>query len=244
MSEFKWQIETIRSVLFFNEPIEFKKKEWSFVVTNKDHFIASSIVEEHEVEKQYTETTELDDFKQFNLVHVNDMNIIDLQYQYNENEKFYSISEIVNEIDDFKAKTKQIYSYFPDKLIRMGSIMQVSVPLGGNETAAKILQKNIPTFASLDTSFEEINIRANKPISKDGVRVNCVFQFAEGEKISLGFDSQMKTPQPKLQKRLVHVIDINTDVGHRDTLPVETWSEHLHEELVKAILNGAENVRN
>ena len=74
MTEFKWQIDTIRTVLFSNEKFKFKKKEWSKIVTGLD--ISNEMTqEENGITTQYVEITNLDHNRQFNLVHIKEQNV-------------------------------------------------------------------------------------------------------------------------------------------------------------------------
>ena len=69
MTNLKWQIDTIGTILFFNNKIDFEKGVWSKAITGKD--ISNDLKqEENGIEQQYIEMTDLDHKRQFNLVFV------------------------------------------------------------------------------------------------------------------------------------------------------------------------------
>jgi len=109
MTEFKWQIDTIRTVLFSNEKFKFQKKEWSKIITGLD--ISNEMTqEENGVATQYVEITNLDQNRQFNLVHIEGQNIIDLQLVFERNKEYYSYAEIAKEVESFFEKNKSLFN--------------------------------------------------------------------------------------------------------------------------------------
>ena len=78
MTELKWKIDTIRTVLFSNEKLKFKKKEWSKIITGQDVFNEMTQEENGKI-TQYIEMTNIELNKQFNLVYVEEQNVLDLQ---------------------------------------------------------------------------------------------------------------------------------------------------------------------
>lgn len=105
MTELKWKIDTIRTVLFSNEKLKFKKKEWSKIITGQDVFNEMTQEENGKI-TQYIEMTNIELNKQFNLVYVEEQNVLDLQLVFQHDQYTYSYDEIIEITKNFFEKTK------------------------------------------------------------------------------------------------------------------------------------------
>ncbi len=237
MTNLKWQIDTIRTILFFNNKINFEKGVWSKAITGKD--ISNDLKqEENGIEQQYIEMTDIDHKSQFNLVFVKESNIIDLQVSFEKDNNVYSYDEIVRCIKDFSDKTKVIYQNFDNQVIRVGRVIELSIPLEDDMSSCQLLKNNIPYFSNLDDDLSELSFRVNKPSSFNKIKVNQVIHYVEGQKMQISFDPHMVRPKANVQKHLILNIDSNTDAAHRSTLDVTEISDFLEESIVSIIKNG------
>ncbi len=236
MTDLKWQIDTIRTVLFFNEKINFKKNDWSKIITGKD-VTREMKQEENGIEKQYIEMTDLDQKKQFNLVFVNESNVIDLQDSFEKDDSSYTYEEIISNIKDFNERTQKIYNEFYNDVMRIGCVVELSIPIEGNISAVNLLKDNIRYFSNLDSDLEEISFRVNKVTTASNIKVNQVIHYAEGQKISISLDPQMDIPKANVQKRLILNIDVNTDAAHRSILNLNDLSTVLADSILTIVKN-------
>ena len=237
MTNLKWQIDTIRTILFFNNKINFEKGVWSKAITGKD--ISNDLKqEENGIEQQYIEMTDIDHKSQFNLVFVKESNIIDLQVSFEKDNNVYSYDEIVRCIKDFSDKTKVIYQNFDNQVIRVGRVIELSIPLEDDMSSCQLLKNNIPYFSNLDDDLSELSFRSNKSSHCNKIKVNQVIHYAEGQKMVISFDPQVGAPKANVQKRLILNIDSNTDATHKSPLDVAELSEFLEESIVSIVKNG------
>ena len=143
MTNLKWQIDTIRTILFFNNKINFERGVWSKAITGKD--ISNDLKqEENGIEQQYIEMTDLDHKRQFNLVFVKESNVIDLQDSFEKDDGVYSYDEIISYIKDFSERTKVVYQDFDNQVVRIGRVIELSLPLEEGRSACQLLKNNIP----------------------------------------------------------------------------------------------------
>lgn len=237
MTNLKWKIDKIRTVLFFNNKIDFKKRDWSILITGKD--VSNEIKqEENGIEQQYIEMTNLDEYRQFNLIFVKEGNVIDLQDSFEKDINFYSYDEISYYIKDFSERTQKIYQHFNNDIIRIGRVVELSIPLEGNIFASNLLKKDVSYFSKIDDDLEEISFRVNKSKVFNNIKVNQVIHYAEGQKMSISFDPQMGMPKANVQKQLILNIDLNTDAAHRSPLSVKDVSDFLEEGILNIVENG------
>ena len=237
MTNLKWQIDTIRTILFFNNKINFERGVWSKAITGKD--ISNDLKqEENGIEQQYIEMTDLDHKRQFNLVFVKESNVIDLQDSFEKDDGVYSYDEIISYIKDFSERTKVVYQDFDNQVVRIGRVIELSLPLEEGRSACQLLKNNIPYFSNLDDDLSELSFRVNKPSSFNKIKVNQVIHYVEGQKMQISFDPHMVRPKANVQKHLILNIDSNTDAAHRSTLDVTEISDFLEESIVSIIKNG------
>ena len=237
MTNLKWQIDTIRTILFFNNKIDFEKGVWSKAITGKD--ISNDLKqEENGIEQQYIEMTDLDHKRQFNLVFVKESNVIDLQDSFDKDNSVYSYDEIISYIKDFSERTKVVYQNFDNQIIRIGRVIELSLPLEEDISACQLLKNNISYFSNLDDDLSEVSFRVNKSSNCNKIKVNQVIHYAEGQKMLISFDPQMGAPKANVQKRLILNIDSNTDAAHKSPLNLAELSEFLEASIVSIVQNG------
>lgn len=241
MTEFKWQIDTIRTVLFSNEKFKFKKKEWSKIITGLD--ISNEMMqEENGITTQYVEITNLDHNRQFNLVHIEGQNIIDLQLVFEKDEKYYSFAEIAKEVESFFEKNKNLFNNLDGNIIRIGNVVELSIPIEDEKMGCNLLKSNVSYFNNIDADLDEISFRSNKSYIYNNIKVNQVIQYANGQKMSLIIDPQMGIPKANVQKNILMNIDVNTDASHRSKLDLNDFCSSLQNSVLTLIKNGGSYV--
>ncbi|ECE6725814.1 hypothetical protein [Acinetobacter ursingii] len=241
MTEFKWQIDTIRTVLFSNEKFKFQKKEWSKIITGLD--ISNEMTqEENGVATQYVEITNLDQNRQFNLVHIEGQNIIDLQLVFERNKEYYSYAEIAKEVESFFEKNKSLFNNLNENIIRVGNVVELSIPIEDERIGCNLLKRNVSYFSNIDDDLNEISFRSNKSYIYNNIKINQVIQYANGQKMSLVIDPQMGIPKATVQKNILMNIDVNTDASHRSKLDLNDFSSSLQDAILTLIKNGGSYV--
>ena len=128
MTELKWKIDTIRTVLFSNEKLKFKKKEWSKIITGQDVFNEMTQEENGKI-TQYIEMTNIELNKQFNLVYVEEQNVLDLQLVFQHDQYTYSYDEIIEITKNFFEKNKKLFSVLRSSIIRIGNVVELSIAI-------------------------------------------------------------------------------------------------------------------
>lgn len=241
MTEFKWQIDTIRTVLFSNEKFKFKKKEWSKIVTGLD--ISNEMTqEENGITTQYVEITNLDHNRQFNLVHIEEQNVIDLQLVFERDENYYSYAEIAKEVESFFEKNEALFNSFDENIIRIGNVVELSIPIENEKIGCSLLKNNVSYFNNINDDLDEISFRSNKSYIYNNIKINQVIQYANGQKMSLVIDPQMGIPKANIQKNILMNIDVNTDAGHRSKLDIKDFNSSLKNSVLTLIKNGGSYV--
>lgn len=238
MTEFKWQIDSIRTVLFFSGEINFIKKEWSKNITGLEISNEMTQSEENGRMIQYVEITNLDNNKQFNLVYLKDQSLIDLQLVFERDESFYSFNEILKEVEFFFEKIKVFFNQLNEKIIRIGNVVELSIPVDSEKIGCDLLRSNVPYLSNMQEDLEEISYRTNKSYSHDNIKINQVIQYSNGQKMSLIIDPQVGIPKAKVQKNILMNIDVNTDASHRSELDFSKFIPLLQESVKSLIRNG------
>ncbi|EPK2305256.1 hypothetical protein JRA60_003176, partial [Acinetobacter baumannii] len=178
MTEFKWQIDSIRTVLFFNGEINFKKKEWSKNITGLEISNEMTQSEENGRLIQYVEITNLDSNKQFNLVYLKDQSLIDLQLVFERDENFYTFNEIIKEVDFFYEKISVFFDQLNEKIIRIGNVVELSIPVDNEKIGCDLLRSNVSYLNNMQEDLEEISYRTNKSYFIDNIKINQVVQYS------------------------------------------------------------------
>ncbi|EHU1442786.1 hypothetical protein A1Z85_RS18460 [Acinetobacter baumannii] len=238
MTEFKWQIDSIRTVLFFNGEINFKKKEWSKNITGLEISNEMTQSEENGRLIQYVEITNLDSNKQFNLVYLKDQSLIDLQLVFERDENFYTFNEIIKEVDFFYEKISVFFDQINEKIIRIGNVVELSIPVDNEKIGCDLLRSNISYLNNMQEDLEEISYRTNKSYFIDNIKINQVVQYSNGQKMSLVIDPNIGIPKAKVQKNILMNIDVNTDASHRSELDFLKFIPLLQDSVKKLIRNG------
>lgn len=238
MTEFKWQIDSIRTVLFFNGEINFKKKEWSKNITGLEISNEMTQSEENGRLIQYVEITNLDSNKQFNLVYLKDQSLIDLQLVFERDENFYTFNEIIKEVDFFYEKISVFFDQLNEKIIRIGNVVELSIPVDNEKIGCDLLSSNVSYLNNMQEDLEEISYRTNKSYFIDNIKINQVVQYSNGQKMSLVIDPNIGIPKAKVQKNILMNIDVNTDASHRSELDFLKFIPLLQDSVKKLIRNG------
>ncbi|MCF4942478.1 hypothetical protein L1X34_06170 [Acinetobacter baumannii] len=238
MTEFKWQIDSIRTVLFFNGEINFKKKEWSKNLTGLEISNEMTQSEENGRLIQYVEITNLDSNKQFNLVYLKDQSLIDLQLVFERDENFYTFNEIIKEVDFFYEKISVFFDQLNEKIIRIGNVVELSIPVDNEKIGCDLLRSNVSYLNNMQEDLEEISYRTNKSYFIDNIKINQVVQYSNGQKMSLVIDPNIGIPKAKVQKNILMNIDVNTDASHRSELDFLKFIPLLQDSVKKLIRNG------
>ena len=238
MTEFKWQIDSIRTVLFFNGEINFKKKEWSKNITGLEISNETTQSEENGRLIQYVEITNLDSNKQFNLVYLKDQSLIDLQLVFERDENFYTFNEIIKEVDFFYEKISVFFDQLNEKIIRIGNVVELSIPVDNEKIGCDLLRSNVSYLNNMQEDLEEISYRTNKSYFIDNIKINQVVQYSNGQKMSLVIDPNIGIPKAKVQKNILMNIDVNTDASHRSELDFLKFIPLLQDSVKKLIRNG------
>ncbi|MCG9490453.1 hypothetical protein MCL90_15665, partial [Acinetobacter baumannii] len=238
MTEFKWQIDSIRTVLFFNGEINFKKKEWSKNITGLEISNEMTQSEENGRLIQYVEITNLDSNKQFNLVYLKDQSLIDLQLVFERDENFYTFNEIIKEVDFFYEKISVFFDQLNEKIIRIGNVVELSIPVDNEKIGCDLLRSNVSYLNNMQEDLEEISYRTNKSYFIDNIKINQVVQYSNGQKMSLVIDPNIGIPKAKVQKNILMNIDVNTDASHRSELDFLKFIPLLQDSVKKLIRNG------
>ncbi|MGF2280862.1 hypothetical protein [Acinetobacter baumannii] len=242
MTEFKWQIDSIRTVLFFNGEINFKKKEWSKNITGLEISNEMTQSEENGRLIQYVEITNLDSNKQFNLVYLKDQSLIDLQLVFERDENFYTFNEIIKEVDFFYEKISVFFDQLNEKIIRIGNVVELSIPVDNEKIGCDLLRSNVSYLNNMQEDLEEISYRTNKSYFIDNIKINQVVQYSNGQKMSLVIDPNIGIPKAKVQKNILMNIDVNTDASHRSELDFLKFIPLLQDSVKKLIRNGGSYV--
>ncbi|MGF2331541.1 hypothetical protein ACHB02_16315 [Acinetobacter baumannii] len=238
MTEFKWQIDSIRTVLFFNGEINFKKKEWSKNITGLEISNEMTQSEENGRLIQYVEITNLDSNKQFNLVYLKDQSLIDLQLVFERDENFYTFNEIIKEVDFFYEKISVFFDQLNEKIIRIGNVVELSIPVDNEKIGCDLLRSNVSYLNNMQEDLEEISYRTNISYFIDYIKINQVVQYSNGQKMSLVIDPNIGIPKAKVQKNILMNIDVNTDASHRSELDFLKFIPLLQDSVKKLIRNG------
>ncbi|HGH3174175.1 TPA: hypothetical protein ACJK0H_002758 [Acinetobacter baumannii] len=238
MTEFKWQIDSIRTVLFFNGEINFKKKEWSKNITGLEISNEMTQSEENGRLIQFVEITNLDSNKQFNLVYLKDQSLIDLQLVFERDENFYTFNEIIKEVDFFYEKISVFFDQLNEKIIRIGNVVELSIPVDNEKIGCDLLRSNVSYLNNMQEDLEEISYRTNKSYFIDNIKINQVVQYSNGQKMSLVIDPNIGIPKAKVQKNILMNIDVNTDASHRSELDFLKFIPLLQDSVKKLIRNG------
>ena len=236
MTELKWKIDTIRTVLFSNEKFKFKKKEWSKIITGQDIFNEMTQEENGKV-TQYIEMTNIESNKQFNLVYVEEQNVLDLQLVFQQDQNTYSYNEITEIAKIFFEKNKALFDTLEDPIIRIGNVIELSISIDDEKSGCNLLKNNIPYLNTISDDLDEINFRINKSYTHKNIKVNRVIQYAIGQKMTVAIDPNIGIPKASLQKNILMNIDVNTDASHRSKLDLEEFNLSLQESVKNLIKN-------
>ncbi len=149
---------------------------------------------------QYVEITNLDSNKQFNLVYLKDQSLIDLQLVFERDENFYTFNEIIKEVDFFYEKISVFFDQLNEKIIRIGNVVELSIPVDNEKIGCDLLRSNVSYLNNMQEDLEEISYRTNKSYFIDNIKINQVVQYSNGQKMSLVIDPNIGIPKAKVQK--------------------------------------------
>ncbi|MDW5428852.1 hypothetical protein R7J51_21185, partial [Acinetobacter baumannii] len=152
---------------------------------------------------QYVEITNLDSNKQFNLVYLKDQSLIDLQLVFERDENFYTFNEIIKEVDFFYEKISVFFDQLNEKIIRIGNVVELSIPVDNEKIGCDLLRSNVSYLNNMQEDLEEISYRTNKSYFIDNIKINQVVQYSNGQKMSLVIDPNIGIPKAKVQKNIL-----------------------------------------
>lgn len=231
----KWRIDTIRSIVFFNKKIEFKKNEWSQLLAGKD---LAHIFNSPAPEKQYIEIAVLNNGQQLNLIHVEDKNIIDLHLVFNKDKESYDFNEISNKLNEFYERLNLFIPEINGNAIRVGNVIELSIPVEDEIHGCNILKRNFSYLSGFSDDLEEVNLKINKPIMNDNIKINRVIRISNAQKLSFNMTKGSATPTANLEKTITFNIDVNTDASHKYPLNLSAFSSFLEKSLKEIVYNG------
>ncbi|HCJ0604806.1 TPA: hypothetical protein NQH85_003841, partial [Acinetobacter baumannii] len=214
------------------------KKEWSKNITGLEISNEMTQSEENGRLIQYVEITNLDSNKQFNLVYLKDQSLIDLQLVFERDENFYTFNEIIKEVDFFYEKISVFFDQLNEKIIRIGNVVELSIPVDNEKIGCDLLRSNVSYLNNMQEDLEEISYRTNKSYFIDNIKINQVVQYSNGQKMSLVIDPNIGIPKAKVQKNILMNIDVNTDASHRSELDFLKFIPLLQDSVKKLIRNG------
>ncbi|QNH50187.1 hypothetical protein HWI77_10600 [Acinetobacter venetianus] len=236
----KWRIDTIRSIVFFNKKIEFKKNEWSKLLTGKDQVRTFNPPAS---EQQYVEMTALDNNQQLNLIHVEDKNIIDLHLVCNKNNMLYDFDEILSKLNEFyELLDKFNPNINTEGVIRIGHVIELSIPVEDEVQGCDILKENFSYLSGFSDGLEEINLRINKPTMNENIKINRVIRFSNAQKVMVNISKGASTPTANIEKNITVNIDVNTDASHKYPFDLINFSNYLKGYLKEIVSAGGNYV--
>lgn len=230
----KWRIDSIRSILFFNKKIDFKKNEWSKLLTGDQKIQAVNMAQP---ENQYIEMTHLDNDKQLNLIHVEGKNIIVLHLIFNNKNKYFDFQEISKEVDDFYLLVNKLNPEINENAIRIGNILELSIPNNDESNWCSQIKNNFSYLSGLSDGLEDINLKMNKPTMNENIKINRVIRIANDQKISVNMTKATDNPTANIEKTIAINIDLNTDASHKYPFNLINFSGYL-ESYLKEIVNN------
>lgn len=237
----KWRIDSIRSILFFNKKIDFKKNEWSQLVTGIQQLQAINMAQP---ENQYIEMTHLDNNKQLNLIHVEDKNVIVLHLIFNDKNKYFDFNEISKEVDNFYVLLNKLNPEINENVIRIGNILELSIPNNDESNWCSQIKNNFSYLSGLSDGLEDINLKMNKPAMNENIKINRVIRIANDKKISINMNKATDKPTANIEKTIAINIDVNTDEIHKYPFNLINFSKYLENYLKEIVNNGGGYVNN
>lgn len=236
MTELKWKIDTIRTVLFSSEKFRFEKKEWSKIITGQE--ISNEMTQEENGKiTQYIEMTNINSNKQFNLVYIEEQNVLDLQLVFQQDQNTYSYDEITNIAETFFEQNKKFFATLNESIVRIGNVVELSIAIDDEKYGCNLLKNNIPSLNNIGDDLDEISFRTNKSYIYNNIKINRVIQYAIGQKMTVAIDPKMGIPKANLQKNILMNIDINTDASHKSKLDLQEFNASLQESVLNIIKN-------
>lgn len=231
----KWRIDTIRSIVFFNKKIEFKKNEWSKLLAGEEllHLFNAPAPE-----KKYIEIAILNNGQQLNLIHIEDENIIDLHLVFNKDKVSYDFNEISNKLNEFYERLNPFIPEIDKNAIRIGNVIELSIPVEDEIQGCNILKENFSYLSGFSDNLEEVNLKINKPTMNDNIKINRVIRISNSQKISVNMTKGSATPTANLEKIITVNIDVNTDASHKYPLNLSGFSSFLEKSLKEIVNNG------
>ena len=238
-NDIKWHLDGIRFIVFCNKEIDFPKKELSKKITNRNNVISMTpSSENNSVEKQYIEIVPLDESatKQFHLTYIENRNIFDFQLMFNDENKNFTLKEINEELDSFYSNLQVVFEYFKDSVIRIGKVIELSIPTKNDSEACNFIRNNFKILKDFDHDLNEINLKLNKSYKYNDVLINRVIRVASGQKISLDIES--KNTKADIVNSVLLNIDVNTDASRKEILDLESFCLSLRTALSSRSMNG------
>ncbi|EPG7656087.1 hypothetical protein L6999_001501, partial [Acinetobacter baumannii] len=163
---------------------------------------------------------------------------IDLQLVFERDENFYTFNEIIKEVDFFYEKISVFFDQLNEKIIRIGNVVELSIPVDNEKIGCDLLRSNVSYLNNMQEDLEEISYRTNKSYFIDNIKINQVVQYSNGQKMSLVIDPNIGIPKAKVQKNILMNIDVNTDASHRSELDFLKFIPLLQDSVKKLIRNG------
>ncbi|MGH1997982.1 hypothetical protein ACRCKF_19370, partial [Acinetobacter baumannii] len=72
-----------------------------------------------------------------------DQSLIDLQLVFERDENFYTFNEIIKEVDFFYEKISVFFDQLNEKIIRIGNVVELSIPVDNEKIGCDLLRSNV-----------------------------------------------------------------------------------------------------
>lgn len=145
-------------------------------------------------------------------------------------------------MESFFEKNKKLFNSLDENIIRIGNVVELSIPIDDEKMGCNLLKKNVSYFKNIDDDLDEISFRSNKSYMYNNIKINQVIQYANGQKMSVVIDPQMGMPKANVQKNILMNINVNTDASHRSKLDLEGFNSSLQNSVLTLIKNGGSYV--
>ncbi|MDA3439639.1 hypothetical protein MJ046_04715 [Acinetobacter bereziniae] len=237
----KWQIDSIRLIIFCNKRIEFPKIELSKEITGQNKVISlnpSLNSDDKHLENRYVEFVPLNknSNQQFIFTYIEEKNIFDFKLIFEEDKSVYSFLEIKNNFEKFYKSLEKTFTYFNNSVIRIGKVIELSFPVENNIQGCQHIKNSLNFLNHLEGNLDEINLKLNKTYKHKGIEINRVIKIANGQKIAFDIDSQH--PKADVIKSVLFNIDINTDSSNKNVLNLESFNNSINKALYNIVNNG------
>ena len=207
-----WIIDSLRIVIFGDDLIPFKETETSSFLT--ENHISASIKHDENGEDVIKEVTSLEDGTVFILSYFEKQNIIEFSLNIDKETKKDLLNTFFNKI---KSLAKKFYDNDPLKVKRVGVISSF------HKDDFDGVKDSISTMSFLK-SYDDFDIRLNKSLSFDEVKINQAININSSERLFVKIEERLNIPITDMKKVAGLVIDVNTDI---ENVSIRDYSKTL-----------------